>query len=110
MSDWATALAVAIKGIPSEFEIMIGSVVSPKPLSIRVSGVVISRQIYINPAYIIATDAEITDIFRTEMPKSPKINEFLQAWHTTYTLKAGDTIIVLKNGTTLYVLEKVVSI
>lgn len=105
--SWATALATVILNRSGNGNgtgaIMMATVVSPSPLTIQLHGQIASRNLYINPAYLL-TDA---DSRLGDLPDGSS-SEFLRAFHEAFTLSAGDQLVVLMEGSSFYILEKVV--
>ncbi|MEY8355264.1 hypothetical protein AALB39_18170 [Lachnospiraceae bacterium 54-53] len=102
---WATALAAEIlnRSGNGNGAIMMATVVSPSPLTIKLYDQIAARNLYINPAYLL-TDAENR---LADLPDG-SAGEFLRAFHKAFTLSAGDQLVVLVEGNSFYVLEKVV--
>lgn len=108
MSSWAVELAQAMKQQNGSIKLMLGVVSSVKPLAIRVKGVTICKQLYVNPAYIVLTEQEISKAFQSEQTQCPQIFDYLHNWHKQYTLKPNDAIIVMQIESIFYIVEKVV--
>ena len=76
--------------------IMLAEVVTVEPFSIKLHDRIVTKNLYVNPAYAITrVDQRLSDI---PMPAS---------W-STFPLMPRDQLVVLLQGTSFYVIEKVV--
>lgn len=100
---WATALAEEIlKQSGGKSAVMLATVDSTAPFAIKLHNQVVTKNLYVNPAYRIGeSDTKLSDA----SPGTWK--EFLKAFHKAFTIAAGDQLVVLLDGTSFYVLEKV---
>ena len=98
--------AIRAGGGNSDSSLMLAQVSSVSPLTIKTSNSVITKNIYINPAYIIQTpDALFVS------PPDPDLSylfNFLRQYHKSYMLNTGDTVILVQFGVSFYIAEKVV--
>ncbi len=109
MADrWATELAEELMKKAGQAGkgqgIMLAEVVSVEPFSIRLHDRVVSKNLYVNPAY---TFTQVSQRL-ADIPMPASWSAFLTEFHNTFTLKPGDQLVVLLQETSFYVLEKVV--
>ena len=109
MSDrWATDLAEEIMkkagNAGGSQEIMLAEVVTVSPFSIKLHDRVVTKNLYVNPAYAITQVGQRL----SDLPSPASWSNFLKEFHNAFTLMPGDQLIVLLRGTSFYVIEKVV--
>ena len=84
--------------------IMLAEVVTVEPFSIKLHDRIVTKNLYVNPAYAITqVDQRLSDI-----PMPASWSTFLKEFYNAFTLMPGDQLVVLLQGTSFYVIEKVV--
>ena len=84
--------------------IMLAEVVTVEPFSIKLHDRIVTKNLYVNPAYAITrVDQRLSDI-----PMPASWSTFLKEFHNAFTLMPRDQLVVLLQGTSFYVIEKVV--
>lgn len=92
--------------------LMLAKIESISPLSIRVSNSVISKNLYINPAYMTeaAGGEQRLDALFSNTPSPTALFEFLKEFHKKFIISQGDTVTVWQSGSSFYIIEKVVKV
>ncbi len=93
-------------------DFMLAQIESASPLSIRVSNSVITKNLYINPAYMTEASGGIqrlNELFNNA-PYPTALFEFLKEFHKKYIISQGDTVVVVQFGSSFYIVEKVVKV
>lgn len=92
--------------------LMLAEISSISPLSLKINNSTISKNIYINPAYMVEASGgadKFDDIFDNALSPSAA-TAFLNEFHKKYLLAKGDTVIVIQSGASFYIAEKVVQV
>lgn len=92
--------------------IYMAEVMSVKPLTIKMHDLSISKNLYINPALLLAASDDEEDIkepFAISFEPG-KTFDFLKEFHEKYVLKKGDTVIVCMTGASFYIAGKAVKV
>lgn len=115
MSRWAVELVTALRGKQHEEKDMVGTIAfavvnTAKPLTLKIRGQIISQNIYLNPALLVAADGSTDKISENFMnaPEPSALFDFLKDFHKQYVLKQNDMVLVLQTGTEFYIIAKVV--
>lgn len=108
---WASNIVEAIRGSSGgastqDSGIMTATIQSINPLSIKTHDTVISKNLYINPCYVLDAD-RILQLFQSA-PAPPELFDFLRQYHDAAVLHIGDTVVVQQSGVSFYILSKVV--
>lgn len=106
---WATELAYEILnrsgGSGSQSAIMMATVASTAPFSIKLHDQTVTKNLFVNPAYrIVESDNKLADA------PAGNWSKFLKEFHKALTISTGDQLVVLLDGTSFYILEKVVQV
>ena len=91
---------------------MLAEIENISPLVLKTGNSMISKNIYVNPAYMLEADGgeEKIEILFADAPLPKALFDFLKTFHKNYLLKKGDTVMVLQAGISFYIAEKVVKV
>ncbi len=108
---WASNIIEAIRdssggSAAQDSGIMTATIQSINPLSIKTHDTVISKNLYVNPCYILESE-RIAQLFQSA-PAPPELFDFLKQYHDMAVLHIGDTVVVKQSGVSFYILSKVV--
>lgn len=107
-SRWAVELASQIaKTNKTEGQIVLGEIQSLKPLAIKIGGMVIRKNIYINPALVLENESKIEELF---LGLTDPLYLFLKQFHKSYVLKQGDLVVAYHSGNEFHILSKEVKL
>lgn len=109
LDHWATELAHEILnrsgGGGSQNAVMLATVASTTPFTIKLHDQTVTKNLYVNPSYRIGeSDTRLADA------PAGNWSKFLKEFHKAFTISTGDQLVVLLDGTSFYVLEKVVQV
>jgi hypothetical protein len=87
---------------------LIGKIINTHPLALQVEGVMVTKNIYVNPSCICQRDMNLDALFENITTLPPKLIDFLKEFFNHYTIQTGDTVIIFRSGNSFYIAEKVV--
>lgn len=111
MSNWASDLVTTIleksQGTNNNDRILLGTITSTSPLSIKLFDKVVNRYVYADPTRLAFNNAQIDQAFvgADDIPYS--VVSLLKRYMKENLYKAGDTVIVLQRDVSFYILAKV---
>lgn len=92
--------------------VYMADVVSVEPLTIKMYGKSITKNIYINPALTLEASnsgEKMKKVFQNSF-ETQEAYEFLKEFHEKYVVKKGDAVIVCMTGPSFYIAGKAVKI
>lgn len=112
MSSWAVDFASALKNLGRsggpETRVILATVSSIDPVSIRAFDQTIKQRVFVNPAYTLKASDPTGDLFQYDgIGTPPGWFLYLKQYHQQAMLRPGDEVVVLQVDADFYVLEKV---